>query len=468
MLTSSGGFVPNPGQRRATELLRGPQRHTLLAGGARSGKTFLLTRALVVRAMRAPGSRHAVLRFRANAARSSIALDTLPKVMRTCFPEVPLKEYRQDGFFELPNGAQIWIGGLDDKERVEKILGQEYATLYFNECSQIPYSSVLVARTRLAQQVEGLRQRAYYDLNPGGTGHWTNHEFGEHRDPLTRRPLPDPEEYRRAFISPDDNAANLSPEFLKSLANLPEKQRRRFYEGRYVDEVDGALWTYETIEACRVDSPVTGPLTPADCDAIAEKFAIGLIVVAVDPSGASGKEDKRSDEIGIVVVGKSADGNAYVLEDCSLRAGPEEWGRVVARAHERWAADRVVAERNFGGAMVEAVLKAADRSLRVRLVTASRGKHVRAEPVAVLYDAADRRVRHLGRFPDLEDQMVNFSASGYAGERSPDRADALVWALTDIGLRTVRQSKADAQPDTLPRPTDWSRSSRPTASWKTV
>lgn len=426
-------FKPNPGQVRATELLRGPQRHTLLAGGARSGKTFLFTRAVVVRALRGNNSRHAILRFRGNAARSSIALDTLPKVMATCFPQVGLREHRQDGFFELPNAAQIWIGGLDDKERVEKILGQEYATLYFNECSQIPYSSVLVARTRLAQQVEGLQQRAYYDLNPGGSGHWTNHEFGEHRDPLSRRPLPDPDNYRRAFISPDENAQNLSKEFLQSLANLPERQRRRFYEGRYVDEVDGALWSYELIEGCRVEGG-EDVLTPEACQRIAVRYGIRQIVVGVDPSGATGEENKRSDEIGIVVAGKGADGHAYVLEDCSLNAGPDVWGRRVVDAYRRWRADRVIAEVNYGGAMVEATMRVAERSLPVKMQHASRGKHVRAEPISVLYDAKDCRVHHVGRFPELEDQLVNFSTSGYVGERSPDRGDALVWALTELML----------------------------------
>jgi phage terminase large subunit-like protein len=419
-------YSPNPGQVKAQRLLEGPQRHTLIAGGARSGKTFLFTRALVVRALRGDGSRHAILRFRANAVRSSIGLHTLPKVMTTCFPGIRMQEHRQDGFFELPNGSQIWLGGLDDKERVEKILGQEFATLYFNECSQIPYSSVLVARTRLAQTGVGLKQRAYYDMNPAGTGHWTYHEFIEHRDPQTRRPMADADDYQRAFINPNDNAENLDPTFLRSLANLPEKQRRRFYEGQFVAEVDGALWTYDKLEACRVDE-IAGE-SPAST---LSRLGIGRVVVAVDPSGASGEEDSRSDMIGLSVVGKAGD-QAYVLADLTLRAGPNEWARAAVKAFDEWGADSVVAEKNFGGAMVEAVLKTARAALPVKLITASRGKHVRAEPVAALYDAG--QVHHVGRFPDLEDQLVNFSASGYVGERSPDRADAMVWGVSDLML----------------------------------
>src|ERR1700733_7488167 len=102
-------MVPfSPGQEAARKIMEGPQRYTCLAGGTRSGKTFMIVRAIVERAMAAARSRHAILRFHANAARASIALDTLPTVMRLCFPDVALKEHRQDGFFQLPNGARIW------------------------------------------------------------------------------------------------------------------------------------------------------------------------------------------------------------------------------------------------------------------------------------------------------------------------------------------------------------------------
>lgn len=427
-------YKPNPGQQRATALLTGSQRHTLLAGGARSGKTFLLTRAVVVRALRAEGSRHAILRFRGNAARASIALDTLPKVMSVCFPDVKLIEHRQDGYFEVPNKSQIWIGGLDDKDRVEKILGQEYVTLYFNECSQIPYSSVMVARTRLAQQIDGLKQRAYYDLNPGGANHWTNLEFGKHVDPISGHALPDPDNYQRAFINPQENADNLSVEFLTSLSNLPTKQRKRFFEGEYIDEVDGALWTIEMLDQHRADN-IPG---------------MKRIVIAVDPSGASGDEDERSDEVGIVVAGLGEDGIAYVLEDMSGRHGPAGWATLVASAYERWGADCVVAETNYGGAMVKEVIRAKGAHLPFREVKASRGKHVRAEPIATLYEQG--KVRHYGRLPLLEDQLLAFSSAGYTGDKSPDRADAMVWAISDLFPSIVALPKKSAVPPKLRAP----------------
>lgn len=416
-LTPRPEFHLTAKQEDARRLLSGPQRHTCLVGGARSGKTFLLVRQVMVRALKAPESRHAILRYRFNAVRASIWLDTLPKVAKLCFPGVQVTPNRQDGYVEIPNGSQIWMGGLDEKERVEKILGQEYATIYFNECSQIPYSSVVVARTRLAQNVPGLTLRAYYDLNPPGRGHWTNRLFGEKRDPQTLRDVAEPDQYARMFLNPRDNVENLPKGYIESeLESLPERQRRRFLEGVYVEEADGALWTIEGIEAGRCEPEDAPPLK--------------RIVVAVDPSGTRGPEDSRSDSVGIVVAGLGVDDIVYVMDDLTCQLPPAGWGRRVVDAYKRYSADHVVAEGNFGGDMVRYVIQSADATVPVRMVTASRGKTVRAEPVSYLYEQG--RVRHAGRFQHLEDQMLSFSAAGYQGEKSPDRVDALVWAVTDL------------------------------------
>lgn len=403
-------------QQKANRLLAGPQRHTLLVGGARSGKTFLLTRAVVIRALRAEGSRHAILRFRLNAVLASIWHDTLPKVMSLCFPSVPYEGNKQYYFVRFPNKSEIWFGGLDDKERVEKVLGQEYATIYYNEASQIPYKSYLVAQTRLAQVCGDLRQREYVDLNPAGTGHWTYRQFVQKVDPDSRQPLPNPEDYEPFFINPASNAENLSPEYLAALARMPERQRRRFYDGQFVNEIDNALWPLDLLEKCRANKE--------------DLPTMQRIVVAIDPSGTSGEEDERSDEVGIVVAGKGTDGRAYVLEDLTLRASPATWGRVAVNAYHRHKADRIVAERNFGGAMVGHVIKTTDRGAPFKEVVASRGKVQRAEPVAQLFETD--RARIVGRMPDLEDQLSNFSTAGYLGDKSPDRADAMVWALSEL------------------------------------
>ena len=407
-----------PKQQEARALLQSGKRHILLVGGARSGKTTVIVNEIAERALNTGGSRHAILRFRANAVRPSIALDTLPKVFRLGFPDHVLKAHRTDGYFSLPNESEIWFGGLDEDARVEKILGKEYATIFFNECSQIPYASVLMALTRLAQVVGDLPQRALYDLNPTNKGHWTNVLFGDLRDPISRLPLDDPDDYARLFLSPRDNP-HLTESYLKSLERLPERARKRFYEGVYIDELDGALFSYEIIARTRVTE------FPAERRT--------RVVVAVDPSGAAGRDDESADEIGIVVAALGDDQHAYVLADRSLRDAPGAWARAVVHAAAEFGADRIIAEENFGGAMVRAVIVAAGAGVTVEMVSASRGKVLRAEPVSALYEQG--KVHHVGRFAVLEDQLCAFTTAGYRGEGSPDHADALVFAISELMLK---------------------------------
>ena len=197
---------------------------------------------------------------------------------------------------------------------------------------------------------------------------------------------------------------------------------RQELDGEMVDDLAGALWSRTLLEACRCDPP----------------GALVRVVVGVDPPAGTvveGGDGGGGDACGIVAVGIDGDGMAYVLADASISAtSPEAWARAVAGCAAQHRADRVVAEANQGGAMVRSVLLAADVTLPVTLVRASRGKVARAEPVAILYERG--RVRHCGRFPALEDEMCGLVAGGgYQGPgRSPDRADALVWALTEACL----------------------------------
>jgi predicted phage terminase large subunit-like protein len=161
------------------------------------------------------------------------------------------------------------------------------------------------------------------------------------------------------------------------------------------------------------------------------------VVVAVDPSGTAGALDE-GDSIGIVVAGKGVDGKAYVLADRSCKLSPDGWGRRAVDAYREFKADRIVAERNFGGAMVEHVLRTVDRNVAYREVTASRGKIQRAEPVAALYEQG--RVKHAHSFPELEDEMCAMTSDGYAGDGSPDRCDALVWCLSELLVQAIEQT----------------------------
>jgi hypothetical protein len=418
----------------------------MLVGGSRSGKTFLLCRAIVTRAWKFKETRHVILRQRGNAVRQSIGLDTMPKVLRTCFPEMKVKEDKSLGRWIVEeNGSEIWMGGLDDKERVDKILGTEFATMYFNECSQIPFSSIETALTRLAQQAKGddFVQRAYYDLNPTGNRHWSYRQFVEHKNPMNLRPLRNPDNYKWLRVNPVDNAANLSESYLDELASGSDRSRKRFFEGEFIAEIEGALWSTETIERGRLD-----PVSPADTKAL----GITRIAIGVDPSGTSGAEEDRSNAVGIIVMGKQpgTKGRAFVLEDLTINAHPSVWAKIVASAADKWDADVIVAEKNYGGEMVRHTIKTADPQARIKLVTASRGKHIRAEPIAALYEESDGgksggytgRVHHCGRFDGLEEELCNMSADGYHGQSSPNRLDALVWAGTELFGKSVVSSDA--------------------------
>lgn len=213
------------------------------------------------------------------------------------------------------------------------------------------------------------------------------------------------------------NADNLPPRFLGAMRGTYGETLlgRQELDGELITDLPGALWTRALLEQCREASASSPPMRT---------------VIGVDPPASAG-----GDACGIVVCARGEDGVARVLADASVtKPSPERWAKVVAETARAWNADRVVAEANQGGAMVESVLRAADIALPLRLVHARSGKSARAEPVAALYEAG--RVRHAGTFPALEDELCGLIAGGsYQGPgRSPDRADALVWAMTELML----------------------------------
>jgi phage terminase large subunit-like protein len=423
-------------QEAAQQVLAGSATHLMLYGGSRSGKTFLLTRNIVLRALKAPKSRHAILRFRFNAVKASVVFDTFPRVMEVAFPGVKFDVSKTDWYAQFDNGSQIWFGGLDDKERTEKILGMEFATIYLNEASQIPWNSRNIALTRLAQRVsqdvEGrevtqLRPRMYYDCNPPSKAHWTYKVFHDKVDPETKEPIKNPEDFGWFQINPADNIANLSDGYLATLAGMSARMRARFEAGKFADATPNQLFPDEVIDTWRVTE------TPD----------LVRVVVAVDPSGSGDEDNADNDEIGIAVAGIGTDGIAYVLEDCTVKAGPATWGRVATSAYDRHSADLIVGETNYGGAMVQQTILVARPRTPFKMVTASRGKHVRAEPFSALYE--EGKVRHAGTFSKLEDELAAFSTLGYTGSGSPNRADALIWALSELFPGMVRAEKKPKQ-----------------------
>lgn len=444
-------------QSQAQVILAGIATWLMLFGGGRSGKTFLILRNIVLRALKAPGSRHLVVRYRFKHLKASIILDTFPKVMRMCFPEVRYDLSKTDWYARLPGGSEIWFGGLDDGERMEKILGLEFSTIYVNEASQVPWAGVQTLLTRLAQKVMQvlsgrdpvpLKLRFYFDCNPPSKAHWAFKVFKQKLDPETKEPLSSPGNYESFQMNPADNAENLSPEYLKTLDGLSQRMQRRFVRGEFAEATPNALFDEVNIDRWRL----------ADGEELPDMLRV---VVSVDPSGASDDEQNAdNDEIGIVVDGLGTDGRCYLLEDITIKAGPSTWGRVAVQAYIRHRADAIVGETNFGGGMVQSTVAVAAKALDTRVtfkkVTASRGKVQRAEPFSALYE--EGKVRHVGLFPKLEDELGAFSTGGYTGPRSPNRADAHIWALAELFPAMVRaQPKQEAPVVPLPMVNNWAR-----------
>lgn len=274
--------------------------------------------------------------------------------------------------------------------------------------------------------------------------------------PLLKKMLNDP--YVRVTKGKTmDNKDNLAETFMHQIEERFGGTRlgRQELDGEILDDIPGALWQRSLIDTNRVSEP------PLDME---------RVIVAVDPAASS---EEGSDENGIVVVGMARDAEGYargyVLEDASLRGSPEEWAKKAVQMYRKWQADKIVAEKNQGGEMVASVIRAVDRSIMPKLVHASRGKIIRAEPISALYE--QNRVHHVGRFDQLEDQMCTFSVDNIRanGMGSPDRVDALVWGLTELfdkltGRRRsekaeqqiiIKQEKLSYQPPASSSPNGW-------------
>lgn len=213
-----------------------------------------------------------------------------------------------------------------------------------------------------------------------------------------------------------DNKENLSDSFVKAAEQTKAANPARYahlFLGEWVEDAEGLLWNRSIIEQCR----------------ITKQPSLSLVVVAVDPATTKTME---SDETGIIVCGKSDSGNLFILEDLSGRYSPNEWANVVATAVRRWMADSIVAEKNQGGDMVKTVIRQYDKRTLIKLVTATKGKYTRAEPIYSLYE--QNKVYHVGNFPILERQMITFNPE--SNKNSPDRVDALVWGCTDLMARS--------------------------------
>ncbi len=300
-----------------------------------------------------------------------------------------------------PNGSVATLYGASD---ADSLRGPEHDFAWCDEVGKWP-DAVAAWDNLMLTLRRGRRPQAVATTTPRG-------------GPLLRRLI----EEKGVVVTrgrTQANQLNVDHEWVAATARLYGGTRlgRQELDGELLEDAEGALWTRALIEACRVAA-----------DSVGEP---GRVVVGVDPPAGGGA---GSDACGIVVCGTLRDGRLAVLEDASVTGlSPAGWAHAVGAAAERWAADCVVAERNQGGAMVAEVLLQANPALPVKLVWASRGKGARAEPVALRYERGE--VVHAGVFPALEDELCGLvMGGGYSGPgRSPDRADACVWALTALG-----------------------------------
>jgi len=254
--------------------------------------------------------------------------------------------------------------------------------------------------------------------------------------PLIKSLVRDPGVYLTKGKS-TENLSNLAATFKRAVIDRYAGTRmgRQELDAEILEDVPGALWTRRGLDEARVEKAPS----------------LKRIVVAVDPAATSGDS---ANENGIVIVGMSQDQHGYVIDDWSERGSPDKWARKVVAAYRRYEADKVVVEVNQGGEMVAQVLRSVEPHLPIEEVRASRGKYVRAEPVAALYEQG--RVHHVGAFAELEDQMVTFTperAADRSDGYSPDRVDALVWALSALFPSMIQKVGNEGHLPVLPPPT---------------
>jgi hypothetical protein len=383
-----------------------PSRYKCFYGGRGSGKSHSFAKALLLR-----GGQQRLRILCGRETQKSIK-DSVKLLLDTQIEELGMGKFYQSIQTEIrgANGSVFLFAGLSE-HTVDTIKSYENIDIFWGEESQsISASSLEIIIPTIRKPGSEL----WFSWNP-------RHQS----DPVDRRfrglNLPDDAIIHR--VNHDSNPffpAELEAERLYDYTNIPDRYDH-IWKGGYEPQAIGAIWNRQTIHDGRV----------------AEAPVLSRVVVAVDPAISS---TDASNEHGIVVAGVGDDDRElYVLEDVTTKGGPEKWARQAIAAYDAWEADAIVIEINQGGDMVRHTLDAVRPGLPIIEVRATRGKHVRAEPVAALY--ALGRAHHAGSFPELEAQMCLITAAGFDGEGSPDRVDALVWAATEL-FPSVTRAKA--------------------------
>ena len=412
-------------------------RHTLLLGGGRSGKTLLCVRSIVIRALTYPRSRHLILRLHRVTAEKYIWKQTLKDVIDKCFRDVGFVYNHSRMILTCPNGSTIWVGGLDEGENSDGLLGSDWNTVAFDEANECLADGMQKARTRLslkswnADRTRLCVNRSFATVNPTYKTHHLYRTYVEKFDIFNGLPMtPDVAElYNWCRINPCDNVENLSEGYLRELASLSPENRKRFLEGEWSEESKDALFKSADINRNRVK-------TWAEVAAL----HFDKVIVGVDPAVTSGN---KADMTGIVVVGwtrpagtdRRSSGQYYILEDRSLVGTPDDWAQAVYDAYTHWKADVIVGEANNGGDLVEKNIRSVTRVAPFKKVFATRGKAIRAQPVVALNERGDLHIAVC--LPELEGEMMGWNPD--SGEPSPNRLDALVWAISECLGETYRE-----------------------------
>lgn len=384
-----------------------PTQHLwLLMGGRGTGKTDGSARYVIDHVNGPPCDRRV-----AGGHRVAIIAPTLGDAVESCVngpsglkahdPRVVMRGGTGGTYVRWPSGAEAKLFGAHTPDDVDRLRsGGNRCLVWLEEAAAMRYLDEALSHARFGLRL-GVRPHLIGSTTP-------------RPKPALRKLVKDP----RVILThgKTTEAWHLDPTVRDELLREYGGTRlgRQELDGELLDDVEGALWTYAALDASRVDQPPE----------------LTRVVVAIDPAVTNTAE---SDATGIVVVGRGIDGDAYVLEDLTRKDTPDGWARAAVAAYDRHGADAIVAEVNNGGDLVESVVRTVDRRARYRAVRASRGKQLRAEPVAALWEQG--RGHLVGSHPDLEDQLTTWTPETGS---SPDRLDAMVWGVTAAVLDRKR------------------------------
>lgn len=446
----------NEDQKEAYKLATSPDyKFHLFYGGGGSGKSFLILSIIILRALAAEKSRHGIFRLTRNSCETTLFSKTMHEVFDAILPGYLQRNdvdvSISDMTVTLHNGSLLMFDGLDEN-RLKKIDGNEYQTVWLNECNEFTYNHVsrLVGRMRgikLRADGKELRHKLYADCNPNSQADWEFKAFVQGINPADGDALPNHGKWVHQKLRPAANLHNVGADYIDNMAaSMSAADRKRYIDGDWASANPDATFN----EAMFVDHRIPKPRievggsererTPQETLAMLEKLGVELerVTVAVDPAVTA---DPKSDLSGVTVQGSARvfneeagkwEQHAYVLADDTLRGTPDQVCAVVCKAYKDWGACRVVMEKNQGGLWLESTMRSHFPNVPLKFVTANAttgGKGSRAEPVSAQYERG--MVHHVGTLRELETQMCDFGSAA-SRRKSPDRMDAVVWGITEL------------------------------------